>query len=129
MQFKVSFEATGFTDDKALVGQSFSEQEALGFTEVSLAQGTLPKGVAAVIGGYVTDDDEQGDSDIHVFVHIDLLVDADSEDQAERMAPPVDLLTKISDLMTGEFSLDLESNSWEVTEVDRMERPRERVAA
>lgn len=129
MQFKVIFEATGFTNDKGLIGQEFGEHEARGFTEVSLAQGTLPEDVRAVIGGYITDDDNQGDSDIHVFVHIDLLIEADSEDQAESMVPPANLLTKISDLMSGEFALDLESNSWEVTEVNQIEQPQELVRA
>jgi len=113
MQYKVSFEATGFTNSQ-LAGKEFTEHEAKGFTETSLAEGTFPKNVLAVLGGHISEDDAQGKSDIHVFVCIDLLVEAESEGKADRMTPPEDLLTKISDLMSSGFDLDLESHSWEV---------------
>ncbi len=118
MQFKVTFEATGFTNSKGLVGQTCTEHEAKGFTEVSLAEETFPKNVLAVLGGRIAEDDEQGAKDIHVFVCVDLLVEANSGEAAERLAPPEDLLTKISDLMSSGFDLDLEAHSWEVTEVE-----------
>jgi hypothetical protein len=118
MQFKVTFEASGFTNSKELVGQACSEQEAKGYTEVSLAEKTFPKNVLAVLGGRISDDDEQGERDIHVFVCVDLLVEVSGEEAAERVAPPIDLLTKISDLMSRGFDLDLEAHSWEVTEFE-----------
>lgn len=118
MQFKVTFEATGFTNSGELVGQECTAQEAKGFTEVSLAEATFPKSVLAVLGGRIAEDDEQGDEDIHVFVCVDLLVEANSEEAVESFVPPEDLLTKISDLMSSGFDLDLEAHSWEVTEVE-----------
>jgi hypothetical protein len=118
MQYKVTFEATGFTNSEQLAEKEFTEHEAKGFTEVSLAEGTFPKNVLAVLGGRISEDDSQGKSDIHVFVCVDLLIEAESVDKADRMTPPEDLLTKISDLMSSGFDLDLEAHSWEVTEVD-----------
>lgn len=121
LQFKVTFEATGFTNSQHLTEQQFTEHEAKGFTEISLAEGTFPKNVLAALGGRISEDDEQGKSDIHVFVCVDLLVEAESYDKAERMTPPEDLLTKISDLMSNGFDLDLEPHSWEVTQITELE--------
>jgi hypothetical protein len=117
LRFKVSYEATGFTNSKDLLDRTFTEQEAIGFSEVSLQEGTLPTNVLAVLGGHVSADDGQGEKDIHVFVCVDLLVEASSEDAAERMAPPKELLTRISDLMSSGLDLDLQAHSWEVTQV------------
>ena len=136
MQYMVTFEATGFTNSKQLAEQQFTAHEARGFTEISLSEGTLPKNVLAVIGGHISEDDGQGESDIHVFVCVELLVEAESEEVIDRMTPPEDLLTKISDLMSSGFDLDLESHSWEATEVQHpnewscdSDRPQERATA
>lgn len=118
MQFKVTFEASGFTNSKDLSGQVFTEQEAKGFTDASLAEGEFSRNVLAVLGGRIAEDDDQGADDIHVFVCVDLLVEAESEYKAERMKPPEDLLTKISDLMSSSFDLDLEAHSWEIVDVE-----------
>lgn len=118
MQFKVTFEASGFTNSGGLSGQKCTEHEAKGFTDVSLAEGEFPRNVLAVLGGHIAEDDGQGSEDIHVFVCVDLLVEAETADKAERMKPPQDLLTKISDLMSRGFDLDLEAHSWEVTDVE-----------
>lgn len=118
MLFKVTFEASGLTNSKELVGQECSGYEAQGFTEVALAESAFPKNVLAVLGGHITDDDNQGATDIHVFVCVDLLLEVDSENAAKRMVPPFDILNKISDLMSGSMDLHLEANSWEVTQVE-----------
>jgi hypothetical protein len=118
MKFKVTFEATGFTNSKGLADQELTEQEALGFTEVSLAEGTFPGGVVALTGGRISEDDDQGESDIHVFVCVDLLVEAETEEEARRLAPPLDLLTRVSDLMSEGFDLDLERDSWEAVSAE-----------
>lgn len=117
MQFKLSFEAAGFTNDRALLECEFSQNEAQGFTEASLAEGTFPAGVLAVIGGHITEDDGQGKSDIRVFVRIDLLVEASSEVDAKNMAPDEDLLTRIADLIAVDYDLDLDAHEWAVTDV------------
>ena len=132
MKFKATFEASGFTNQKDLVDQKCTEEQARDFTEASRYDGTFPKNVLAVLGGHITDDDNQGESNIHVFVCVDLLIDVESEDLAERMKPPEDLLAKIADLMSTDFELDLEAHSWEVTEVQvqpeqtKQSRPRMR---
>ena len=136
MKFKVTYEASGFTNSKNLADQEFTEQEAKGFTEVSLSEGTFPKNVLAVLGGHISEDDAQGNADIHVFACVDLLIEAESQDEAEYMRPPAELLTKVSDLMSSGFDLDLEAYSWELTEVQDPENevedchaPRERASA
>ncbi len=124
MRFEVTFEATGFANDRSVLDNEFSEDEACGFTEVALAEKTLPAGVIAVKSGYISSDDGQGKSDIHVFVGVVLLIEADTESDAERFSPPEDLLNRIADLIggeEGECKLDLEVHSWEVTETSQVQ--------
>lgn len=118
MKFKVTFEATGFTNSHTLADQAFSQQEAESFTEAALAEGSFPKNVLAVLGGRIAEDDDQGGKDIRVFVCVDLLIEAKNEVSAERVRPSAVLLEKISDRMSSESNLDLLAGSWEVTEVD-----------
>lgn len=109
----VSFEATGFTSEKALMEAVFSEQESLSYTEVAMSEGSLPPGVLGALRGRFAEDDEQGEKDVHVFVRFELLIQAKSLEASEAFAPPVEFLTNLSDVMAGGLSLDLERNSWE----------------
>lgn len=116
MNFKVSYEATGFTNNGKLVGRALDEPQT-----AQLNAATLPANVISVIGGYITDDDDQGKTDIHLFVHVDILVEANSEEEADAMEPPSEFLGQIADLMSGGKDLDLDVHSWETTEVDEHE--------
>lgn len=120
IKFEVTFEATGVTNHPSILDNVFSEEEARGFTEASLAEKSLPKGVCAVKSGYISSDDNQGKTDIHVLTGVVLVVEVETEGAAEQFVPPEDLLTRIADLIgseEGECKLDLESHSWEVTDV------------
>lgn len=94
-----------------------SEYELAGFSEVARREGVLfPEGVSAVVRAAATPDDslfEAGrdeSGDVKLFVSIDLLVEAPEEDAAERMNPPVHLLTRVADLLSPEFAFE---NAWE----------------
>lgn len=121
-RFNVTFESSGYTQDKSILDATCSEQEAQGFNETDKAEGDFPAGIIAVVKGYITPDDGQGDSDIRVFASVTLLIEADSEAKAEAMDPPEDLLTKVADMMgkdfTGHCVLELEEHAWEVVEVE-----------
>jgi hypothetical protein len=119
MAYEVTFEATGFTDDRGMTNNEFSEVQAAEFTDEARAKGTLPAGVLAVKKGYIAEDDGQGDTDIHVFVSVTLLVDAATEAAAESFVPPEGLLNQIGYLMAGDTDdciLDLDEHSWEVVD-------------
>ncbi|WP_449414447.1 hypothetical protein [Pandoraea soli] len=118
-EFEIQFEDVGFTTSD-LSGRVLSESEAAGFTETATKEKTLPAGVVAIVGGYITDDDGQGDKiGKKVFLCIKLRVLAVDEDAAEAFTPPRALLATLADMMVrdgeGNIDLDLEGN-WEVSE-------------
>lgn len=121
-QFKVTFESTGYTQDKAILDATLSEHAALGFSETTKSEAGFPPGILAVVGGYITEDDGQDGREIKVFVSVSLLVEAVSESEAEALSPPEDLLTKVADMLgrdfTGNCALELEEHAWEVVDVD-----------
>lgn len=123
-RFEVRYEATAFTDNVSDLDATCSEQESLGFTETCLKEKTFPQGVVGVVGGYVSADDHQGVTNIHAFVSVTLLIDAETKQQAESMAVPEGVLTKVADMMAsanqGLVSLSLEAHSWEVVDVDEV---------
>lgn len=131
-QFEVRFETGGFTKNKSILDASFTEIEALSFSETCAKEGTFPLGVLGVAGGYITADDGQGENDIHVFTSVTLLIEAESAQQIEKMKVPEGVLTRVADLMGsdsfGNCVLDLESHSWEVMEVEEMQS-KDRLAA
>lgn len=131
-QFEVRFETAGFTNNKSILGASFTEIEALSFSETCAKEGSFPLGVLGVVGGYITADDGQGESDIHVFASVTLLIEAESAQQIEKMKVPEGLLVRIADLMgadsLGNCVLDLEAHSWEVMDVEEMQS-KDRLAA
>lgn len=123
MKFKVTFEATGFTNDREMLSESgsFLESVALGITEGLRSSGKLPYNVLGVADGYISEDDAQGDTDIHVFVGVVLLVEAATEAAAESFAPPEEMLNWLAYFIAGAGTarqgLDLDEHSWEVTDV------------
>lgn len=124
--FEVTYEATGYVQDKSLLDAECTEDAARGFTDTCLAERTFPPGVQAVVKGHIAADDGfDDDDDIRVFVSVTLRQEAPSGAAIESMPLPEDLLTKVADLMgadqTGEVALSLEDHSWEVTEVEEVE--------
>lgn len=115
--YVVSFEASGHTNDRDVIGSGLSEEDAMKFTRLARTEGGLPQGVKAVVRGFLTDDDSQETTDIHVFFHIDLLVDSVSHSQAEATLPPLQLLNQLAQDMMGKNSIEYEQNTWEVTQV------------
>ncbi|MDO9179469.1 MAG: hypothetical protein Q7U16_14305 [Agitococcus sp.] len=121
--YKVYFEEVGYLDNDSAVNSEVTEHEAMGFTEQSVKEGLFPANIVGVTGGYITADDAQGDCDIRCFVRISLIVQADSLQQANRMTPPVDLLTKVLDMLVQSdtpVSFEAEDN-WAVVDVTEIE--------
>lgn len=123
-RYNVRFEATGFTNDHVIASKVCSEMEADGFTDTMRAENELPAGVVRVVGGYITEDDNQGDSDIHVFISVTLIIKAESEAAAESRPIPIYLLNDIADIMGSSISeqgrLDVERDSLEIMDVDEV---------
>lgn len=120
--FDVRFEAVGYTSVD-LDGTEISEEEARGFTETATAERSLPNGVNAVVRANISEDDAQSPDDRKVFVCVTLRVMAQNETAAQNFTAPVDLLTRVADMMstTDEGDpLDL-INSWEVADVEPAE--------
>lgn len=118
--FDVRFEDTGFTSGD-FGGMEFAAEEARGYTETSLSEGLLPKGVVAVVGGNLAEDDAQAPEHRKVFASVTLRVRAVDAQEATHFRPPVRLLNAIADLMasdeTGTTQLALEGN-WQNMDVD-----------
>lgn len=115
--YVVSFEAAGHTNDSDVIGSGLSEEDAVQFTKLAVTESGLPPGVKAVVRGFITDDDSQETTDIHVFIHLDLLVDSVSLSQAEATRPPIQLLNQLAQRMMGNNSIEYDQNAWEVTQV------------
>ncbi|WP_371436343.1 hypothetical protein [Polaromonas sp.] len=124
-KFKINFEATAFTDDKEVLDATLEGADALALTDACRADGSLPSGVLAVTGARISEDDGQGDTDIHCFVCVDLEIEGDSLDAVEKFEPPAAFLTRISEFLTGASTFDLEANSWEVVDVSASVEPEE----
>lgn len=116
-KFTISFEATAFCDDKEVMDATLERADALALTDACRVDGSLPSGVLAVTGARISEDDGQGDTDIHCFVCVDLEIEGDSLGAVEKFEPPSAFLTRISELLIGASTIDLEANSWEVVDV------------
>lgn len=123
--FKATWEASGHTDDSSIVDKEISDEFALGFTQTSIQENLFPPHIKALVRGFITADDEQGKSDIHVFVGVSMNVDVADEAALEKLPVPEDLLTKISDQMclndNGEMVVSLEPGSWILADFEEIE--------
>lgn len=125
-QFRTTFECTAFAGAGVDPDLGLTEAECDGVTSTFLAEGTFPQGVLGVLGAHVAVDDsvhaegrDQG-GDVKIFVSIDLLIEAADEEAAEEFAPPKDLLSRISDMVSTDYSLD---GDWEVLDAQLFEAP------
>lgn len=119
--YEVTFESPGFTRNRGIVGNEFSESEAEGYTEVARAEGTLPAGVIAVLRGHISEDDGQSGAEVRVFACVTLRLQAADAEEAESFVPPEGLLTTIADLMGSrddEQHLSLDGGAWEAAEIE-----------
>ncbi|KKI36110.1 hypothetical protein VI03_25400 [Burkholderia vietnamiensis] len=123
LHYAVTFESVGFTAVN-LDGQELGEEEARGYTDTALAEGSLPVGVFAVLRGHIAEDDAQPAGDRKVFVSITLEVAAATGSTATAFAPPVDLLTVLADRLGvdehGQTVVHLEGN-WQCVDVDTVD--------
>jgi hypothetical protein len=95
-KFQVTFEDVGFTDDRRLGGTELDGEAIAAFNATNTP---FASPVLELLGAHIAEDDHQAGKDIKVFVSIDLLIEAKSEDLAERIAPPTALLEKIQALL------------------------------
>ncbi len=117
--FDVAFLSDDTKDEIVL---EMGEHECRGFSEVRAAEGEFPKGVLAVRRVHASPDDSvyrhgRDDGDVKLDVTVELEVEAEDEDQANRIGPPVRLLTELVDLLPRGSELGLEG-SWEIEEVE-----------
>ncbi|KVX33856.1 hypothetical protein WT31_09265 [Burkholderia territorii] len=121
--YAVTFESAGFTAVD-LDGQELGEDEARGYTDVALAEGSLPVGVFAVLHGHIAEDDGQHHGDRKVFVSITLEMAAAIGSTPMAFAPPVGLLTALADRLgvdeNGDTAVHLEGN-WQCVDVATVE--------
>lgn len=121
----VTYECIGFTDDRTVCDREMSEHEALAFSEVAIAEKTLPTFVRGVVGARISEDDGQGNDSIKVFVMVTLLIEADEETIEKQFKPPSHLLSRIADVMIGEDGncpIAME-DSWHVLEIEETVLP------
>jgi hypothetical protein len=118
-RFIVTFEDVGFATRKAIRGQEMTPIEAKAFTEVSIAEGTLPVGIKAVLGGEISTSPEEGDrrGAYKVFVGVRVIVEAADEASVYDLEPPAGLLSRLADFIAGNYHLALEGG-WEVADVE-----------
>lgn len=124
--FVVTFEDVAFSSDPGLDPEKMEvgEADARSFTDAAAAEGVLPRGVMGLAGARCSADDsvnEGGrdpDGDLKIFVSVRLLVEADDLDAAEAIDPPAEFLTRVSDMMSTEISLEC---NWEVLEAEPLE--------
>jgi hypothetical protein len=114
-KFQVTFEDSAFTSEKSALGKELSAESLRVLNKQVVC--AFPAGVSQVISARISaDDDEVEDGDFKVFVSIDLLMDADSEDAAEGFRPPAELLGKIADRLLSQgrkpSKVDMSGN-WE----------------
>jgi len=121
-KFSVTFQSAGFvnsreTADKIVTNDEYGIEAPFcgGFSDQSTKEGSLPDGVTSVIAGYIKEEEQLCNS-IKVLVSICLAIEASDTDDAESFDPPVDLLTKLADVMgtiDDECLLSLDGD-WEV---------------
>lgn len=122
-QFVVTFEDAGFTDTAALEGCTLDEAEIAEFNAKHETSELFPDDVLGVFGAYIVSDDNQGTSDIKMFVSVKLKLAAKNEHAAWDFRPPTALLELITETLVakaGKGSLDME-DSWEVLETETLE--------
>lgn len=110
----VAFSSRGPEDDP--IELSLSEHELRGFNEVRISEGEFPSGVLGVTRCYATPDTsvfEHGRDGGYakLFASIDLLVEADSLEDARGMNPPARLLAEMVDMLDEHLELE---GSWEI---------------
>jgi hypothetical protein len=110
--YDIQFDATTHTDDKGLLDNSLSDEFIARFNTKAKAEGTFPAGVVELVKGYVSEDDEQGDTDIHCFVGVTLRVEAVDDEAAWAFEPPTDILDEIFTELMGSHDVDY----WEILE-------------
>lgn len=128
--FTVTFEDVAFTSlPKARdpIEMELTEQELIGISETMQAEKTFPPGVTWVSKVYATPDDSvykngRRDGEVKLFVSVDLLIEAADEEAAEAFDPPVDLLTKLVDMLPEGAELHLE-RQWESLMAEAAESP------
>jgi hypothetical protein len=113
-RFQVTFEDVGFTDDQALKDASLSQDEVAKFNQKAKQAKLFKRPVLELLGAHFAEDDEQGKSDIKVFLSVDLLLDTSFIEHAENAAPPTAVLTEVQDalLKKAKKPVDLQGN-WE----------------
>jgi hypothetical protein len=114
--FDVQFDATTYTDDRGLVDRELSDEFIARFNRIAKSDGVFPKGVVELVKGYVSEDDEQGDTDIHCFVGVTLRIEAVDEDEAEAFEPPTEVLDEIFTELMGSHDVDY----WEVLQAEEV---------
>lgn len=123
--FAVTYECVGFTDDRTVCDRGMSENEAMAFSEVAIAEKTLPTFVRGVVRAQISEDDGQGNDSIKVFVMVTLLIEADEETIEKQFKPPSHLLSRIADVMIGEDGdcpITIE-DSWHALEIEETVLP------
>jgi hypothetical protein len=115
--FDVQFDATTHTDDKDLLVNELSDEFIARFNLKARAAGLFPAGVVELVSGHVSEDDEQGDTDIHCFVGVTLRIEAVDEDEAEAFEPPTEVLDEIFTELMGSHDIDY----WEVLHAEEVE--------
>lgn len=122
--FAVQFEDVAFHSEEREI--ELTEMELLGFNETMIAEGNFPAGVKGVLKAYATPDDsvyEDGkdeEGDYKSFVCINLLIEADDADEAMEFEPPEDLLTKVTDMIATDLSLE---GNWENADSEAYKEP------
>lgn len=119
MLFDITWEAAGFTKNRAIIDTEISQAEARETTEDLAQQKKLPENIRAIRGAYITEDDGQSGSNRRVFLCVRFCARFDSERRAFSSEPPIDALEKISEMLGGD-SLSLEGD-WQVASVDQVE--------
>lgn len=112
----IKFMDTGFTDTRPN-DQALSVEAVAAFNQAFKSQ--FPRGFVNLNKVCVSEDDAQGEREIHVFVDVEFLVNVSSEHAAYNVAPPADLLNIAAEALFGEHGLSIAlDGAWEVLEVD-----------
>jgi hypothetical protein len=120
--FEVRFEDVLFTADASLADAEFTTTEADAWTATARAEGTLPEGVEAVLGGDIVHNDECEDGEFKMYASVLLLVEAADEGAAKGFAPPTGLLAAVVDAMVAGRASDMAA-AWEVLDFERAAAP------
>lgn len=119
MKFKLTIEDVSYTGDPDLDGLAMSNEDLEAVNAEGRDEGLLGDGILKVLGAHVAEDENQeGEDERKVFVSVDLLVEADSVEDAESLEPPADLLDKVATAFLPDDVDAAREAHWEITDVD-----------